>query len=49
MPFYLAKGLEFDAVYIPDAQKYQTPLEKQAMYINVTRALHKLKTYILLT
>lgn len=49
MPFYLAKGLEFDAVYIPDAQKYQSPLEKQAMYINVTRALHKLKLYILLT
>ena len=49
MPFYLAKGLEFDAVYIPNVQKYYSPLEKQAMYINVTRALHKLKLYILLT
>ena len=49
MPFYLAKGLEFDAVYIPNVQKYHSPLEKQAMYINVTRALHKLKLYILLT
>ena len=49
MPFYLAKGLEFDAVYITNVQKYHSPLEKQAMYINVTRALHKLKLYILLT
>ena len=49
MPFYLAKGLEFDAVYIPNVQKYHSPLEIQAMYINVTRALHKLKLYILLT
>ena len=49
MPFYLAKGLEFDAVYIPNAQKYQSPVEKQAMYINVTRALHKLNLYIRLT
>ena len=49
IPFYLAKGLEFDAVYIPNAQKYQSPVEKQAMYINVTRALHKLNLYIRLT
>ena len=45
MPFYLAKGLEFDAVYIPNAQQYQSSLEKQALYINVTRALHELKLY----
>ena len=45
MPFYLAKGLEFDAVYIPHVQQYQSPLEKQALYINVTRALHQLKIY----
>ncbi len=45
MPFYLAKGLEFDAVYIPNEQQYQSPLEKQALYINATRALHQLKLY----
>lgn len=45
MPFYLAKGLEFDAVFIPDLQEYVTPLHKQALYINVTRALHKLRLY----
>ena len=45
MPFYLAKGLEFDAVYIPNRQKYQSGLEQQALYINITRALHQLKLY----
>lgn len=45
MPFYLAKGLEFDAVYIPHVEQYQSALEKQAFYINVTRALHQLKLY----
>ena len=45
MPFYLAKGLEFDAVYVPNVQQYQSPLEKQALYINATRALHQLKLY----
>lgn len=45
MPFYLAKGLEFDAVFLPDVQEYQTPLQKQALYINVTRALHVLRLF----
>lgn len=45
MPFYLAKGLEFDAVFVPDIQKYQTPLQKQALYINATRALHVLRLF----
>lgn len=45
MPFYLAKGLEFDAVFVPDLQNYATPLHKQALYINVTRALHVLRLY----
>lgn len=45
MPFYLAKGLEFDAVYIPHMEQYRSALEKQALYINVTRALHQLKLY----
>lgn len=38
--FYLAKGLEFDAVYLPHVEKYQTNFHRQALYINVTRALH---------
>ena len=45
LPFYLAKGLEFDGVFIPDVQAYTTPLHHQAMYINATRALHVLKLY----
>lgn len=45
MPFYLAKGLEFDAVFLPDVQEYRTPLQKQALYINVTRALHVLRLF----
>ena len=45
LPFYLAKGLEFDVVYVPDIQDYVTPLHKQALYINVTRALHILRLY----
>ncbi len=45
MPFYLAKGLEFDKVYVPQAEKYTTGLLRQAMYINATRALHDLKIY----
>lgn len=45
MPFYLAKGLEFDAVIISDAQKYTKPLHRQALYIEATRALHALHLY----
>lgn len=45
MPFYLAKGLEFDAVFVPDLQDYVTPLHRQALYINATRALHMLRLY----
>lgn len=45
MPFYLAKGLEFDAVLVPDRQRYQSPLHKQALYIDATRALHVLRLY----
>lgn len=45
MPFYLAKGLEFDAVLVPHIEQYVTPLHKQAMYIEATRALHILKLY----
>ncbi len=45
MPFYLAKGLEFDGVFVPDLQDYVSPLHRQALYINVTRALHVLRLY----
>lgn len=45
MPFYLAKGLEFDGVFVPDGQDYVTSLHRQAMYINATRALHVLRLY----
>ena len=45
LPFYLAKGLEFDVVYAPDLQNYSTPFHKQALYINATRALHTLRLY----
>lgn len=39
--FYLAKGLEFDAVMIPFLERYRTPFHRQALYINITRALHE--------
>ncbi|MDO4515466.1 MAG: ATP-binding domain-containing protein, partial [Lachnospiraceae bacterium] len=45
MPFYLAKGLEFDAVFVPEADEYRSGLHRQAMYINATRALHQLRLY----
>lgn len=38
--FYLAKGLEFDAAMIPFLEKYRTAFHRQALYINITRALH---------
>lgn len=45
--YYLAKGLEFDAVYVADGENpvYQTELGRQAMYICATRALHSLDIY----
>ena len=47
MPFYLAKGLEFDSVHIPGATKasYHSGLDRQALYIACTRALHRLSLY----
>ncbi len=47
MPFYLAKGLEFDAVFVPDKHKYTSDFHKQALYIEATRALHQLNLYLL--
>lgn len=47
LPSYLAKGLEFDAVYLPEvtAAQYATPTDRQALYISCTRALHQLYLY----
>ena len=45
-PFYLAKGLEFDAVIIyTDIKNYYTEKEKNFYYVAATRALHKLIIY----
>jgi DNA helicase-2/ATP-dependent DNA helicase PcrA len=44
LPIYLAKGLEFDAVIIPDADagKYGKDSERRLLYTACTRALHEL-------
>jgi len=41
---YLAKGLEFDCVILPDCGKnnYKNEIDRQMIYIGITRALHKL-------
>ncbi|UVI32609.1 HelD family protein [Paenibacillus spongiae] len=44
VPVYLAKGLEFDAVLIADADAaYYGPDDAKLLYVGCTRALHKLK------
>ncbi len=47
MPIFMAKGLEFDAVLICDAeaQHYESPQGKRLMYIACTRALHRLNLF----
>lgn len=47
IPIYLAKGLEFDAVIIPDAdaQSYHRDTERKILYTACTRALHRLVLY----
>lgn len=44
LPIYLAKGLEFDAVLIPDADagSYHREIERKVLYTACTRALHRL-------
>ncbi len=44
---YLAKGLEFDVVCIPNVNEeyYQSTVDKQVLYISSTRALHLLRLY----
>jgi DNA helicase-2/ATP-dependent DNA helicase PcrA len=47
IPAYLAKGLEFDAVFIYDAgnEKYGHEGERKLLYTACTRALHQLHIY----
>ena len=42
--FYLAKGLEFDEVIIPqtDDKNYHSNIDKSMLYVAATRAMHKL-------
>jgi DNA helicase II / ATP-dependent DNA helicase PcrA len=47
LPIYMAKGLEFDAVLICDADHmhYHTEDDKRLLYIASTRALHRLNLF----
>ena len=45
MPAYLAKGIEFDAVFIRNAGAYQNEGERLLLYTACTRALHALHVY----
>ena len=44
-PTFLVKGLEFDAVIVLDAddENFKTAIDKQALYVASTRAMHELK------
>jgi DNA helicase-2/ATP-dependent DNA helicase PcrA len=47
LPVYLAKGLEFDAVILPDldAESYYGEADRKILYTACTRALHRLVLY----
>ncbi|HET6383974.1 MAG TPA: ATP-binding domain-containing protein [Armatimonadota bacterium] len=47
LPVFLAKGLEFDAVIIPDASAttYSSAGDRQLLYVACTRALHQLHLF----
>lgn len=45
IPAYIAKGLEFDAVIVPDGESYNNELDKNLFYTACTRALHSLDIY----
>ena len=48
IPSYLAKGLEFDSVILPDVGKEQytnSELDAKLLYIAITRAMHTLDIY----
>ncbi|OZU87466.1 helicase [Virgibacillus indicus] len=42
LPVYLAKGIEFDAVILPDASKYTVESDRTLFYTACTRAMHEL-------
>jgi len=44
LPVFLAKGLEFDAVIVPDASagKYGEEYQRRLLYVACSRALHSL-------
>ena len=44
-PVFLVKGLEFDAVIIVDCDdnNYKTPIDREALYVASTRAMHQLR------
>lgn len=44
---YMAKGLEFDAVIVPncDNENYRTDTDRQFLYVACTRALHRLRVF----
>jgi DNA helicase-2/ATP-dependent DNA helicase PcrA len=47
LPVYLAKGLEFDAVIVYQAndKSYNSEFDKKLLYIACTRALHRLSLF----
>ncbi|MCX7711411.1 MAG: UvrD-helicase domain-containing protein [Clostridia bacterium] len=46
VPSYLSKGLEFDAVFIANAEQFgKSELDIKLLYVAMTRALHKLTLY----
>ncbi len=47
LPLYLAKGLEFDAVMIDEAnaENYHTNFDKKLLYVCSTRPLHRLELF----
>ena len=49
MPVYMAKGLEFDVVFVCDAGfgNYRSEDDKKLLYIACTRALHRLHLFSL--
>lgn len=47
MPVYMSKGLEFDAVILcdVDAENYTDEEDRKLLYVECTRALHRLKLF----
>lgn len=45
IPYYLAKGLEFERVYFIDHNNLSSEIHSQARFIAATRALHQLTVY----